>query len=167
MDFGEKWDRQRVVVYVIYELQHDEAAELPFTHKRVVYAVRHGLHGSSIPVRKPRTLSTLRKHNRKRHVPVSFKSQNVSRTRLHTASEGRKQGSNCMRYQNPLEPLQFVSPSPRGFPLNTHRTCLFSYHVRDQHSCFACSGGSEYIVINSTCSFDLFHIFNASMQELL
>jgi hypothetical protein len=49
----------------------------------------------------------------------------------------------------------------RGFPLNTHRTCLFSYHVRDQNSCFAYSGSSEYIVINSTCSFDLFHKFNA------
>lgn len=67
----------------------------------------------------------------KRHARIPFKSQKVSRTRLHAASGWRKQGSNCMRYSNSSGSLQFVSLSPRGFFSNTHRTCLFSYHVRD------------------------------------
>lgn len=44
----------------------------------------------------------------------------------------------CTMYENPQGILRFM-PSHWGFPQNTHRTCLFSYHVRDQQSCFGCA----------------------------
>jgi len=66
-----------------------------------------------------------------RHARGSLKRRHVSHVRLHTAPEGREQLTTCPRFENPSESSQFISPSPRGFPSNAHRTCLFSYHVRD------------------------------------
>ena len=66
-----------------------------------------------------------------RHARGSLKRRHVSHVRLHTAPEGREQLTTCPRSENPSESSQFISPSPRGFPSNTHRTCLFLYHVRD------------------------------------